>query len=503
MIKDALRTSLAILVGTTICGFAPTAHAQDRPNIILLMGDDHGWEETGYNGHPYLRTPVLDDMAASGLRFDRFYAAHPTCSPTRGSVLTGRHPNRYGTFAPNWSIRPDEITIADLLQEAGYATGHFGKWHVGPVKSDSPTNPGAMGFDEWLSHDNFFELNPILSNNGAPPNRIDGEGSSVVVDAAINFISDAQATEQPFFVVLWFGSPHEPYSGLEEDLALYDNLANQYAEKIVTLTSNHTGLQIRRPLREVLRERYAEITAMDRAIGKLRDYLDRVGLKNNTLLWYKGDNGTPSSGLADSPLRGLKGTMYEEGIRVPSIIEWPARIQSSRTTDVPAVTSDILPTLTSLTGHNLPDRVLDGINLEPLIDGVMTGRPEPIFFWSFNIAGLNGRMTEPYIRADLQAGTTPLVKLMDGIPTRIFQNFHYSTIMPSDYLGSRVVLDNDYKLVVNGSTGSTTELFNITRDPGETTDLSDREPAVVDLMQRQLREWQDSTLHSLTGADYR
>ena len=114
MIKDALRTSLAILVGTTICGFAPTAHAQDRPNIILLMGDDHGWEETGYNGHPYLRTPVLDDMAASGLRFDRFYAAHPTCSPTRGSVLTGRHPNRYGTFAPNWSIRPDEITIADL-----------------------------------------------------------------------------------------------------------------------------------------------------------------------------------------------------------------------------------------------------------------------------------------------------------------------------------------------------------------------------------------------------
>ena len=163
MIKDALRISLAILFGTTIFGVPPATHAQNRPNIILLMGDDHGWEETGYNGHPYVHTPILDDMAASGLRFDRFYAAHPSCSPTRGSVLTGRHPNRYGTFAPNWSIRPDEITIADLLQEAGYATGHFGKWHVGPVKSDSPTNPGAMGFDEWLSHDNFFELNPILS----------------------------------------------------------------------------------------------------------------------------------------------------------------------------------------------------------------------------------------------------------------------------------------------------------------------------------------------------
>ena len=111
-------------------------------------------------------------------------------------------------------------------------------------------------------------------------------------------------------------------------------------------------------------------------------------------------------------------------------------------------------------------------------------------------------MTEPYIRADLQTGTTPLVKLMDGIPTRIFQNFHYETVMPSDYSGARVVLDNDYKLVVDGAAGSTTELFNITRDPGETTDLSDSEPTVVDAMQRQLREWQRSALNSLTGADY-
>ena len=503
MIKDTLRTNLILLSSIVVFGFPTSTHAQDRPNIILLMGDDHGWEETGYNGHPYLHTPVLDEMASSGLQFNRFYAAHPTCSPTRGSVLTGRHPNRYGTFAPNWSIRPDEITIADLLREAGYATGHFGKWHVGPVKIDSPTNPGAMGFDQWLSHDNFFELNPVLSSNGDTPSRIEGESSSVLVDAAIDFISNSQASEQPFFAVVWFGSPHEPYSGLDEDLELYDNLPGRYAEKIVALTSNHTGLQTRRPLREVLRERYAEITAMDRAIGKLRDYLERAGLKNNTLLWYKGDNGTPASGLADSPLRGLKGTMYEEGIRVPSIIEWPARIHSSRTTHVPAVTSDILPTLATLAGQNLPSRVLDGINLEPLIDNAMRTRPEPIFFWGFNIGGLNDRNTDPYIPADLQEGTTPLVKLMDGIPTRIFQNFHYSTVLPRDYLGPRVVLDNDYKLVVQGSTNSSTELFNITNDPGETTDLSEREPAIVDAMQHQLREWQESTLNSLTGDDYR
>jgi arylsulfatase A-like enzyme len=139
------------------------ANIEELPNIVLLMGDDHGWDEVGYNGHPFVKTPVLDEMAASGLRFDRFYAAHPTCSPTRGSLLTGRHPNRYGTFAPNWSLRPEEITIAHVLKEAGYATAHFGKWHVGPVKKESPTSPGAMGFDEWLSHDNFFEMDPVLS----------------------------------------------------------------------------------------------------------------------------------------------------------------------------------------------------------------------------------------------------------------------------------------------------------------------------------------------------
>src|SRR5690606_24237075 len=141
--------------------FSPVfLRGENRPNLILMMGDDHGWEETGYNGHPHLRTPVLDEMAATGLRLDRFYSAHPSCSPTRGSFLTGRHPNRYGTFAPNWSLRPEEISIARVLGEAGYRCGHFGKWHVGPVKADSPTSPGAMGFHEWLSHDNFFELDP-------------------------------------------------------------------------------------------------------------------------------------------------------------------------------------------------------------------------------------------------------------------------------------------------------------------------------------------------------
>src|SRR6186713_1616053 len=151
--------------------------ADSRPNIILLMGDDHGWEETGYNGHPHVKTPVLDEMAASGLRFDRFYAGHCNCSPTRASYLTGRHPNRMGTFAPGFSFRPEEITIAQILGKAGYHCGHFGKWHVGAVKKESPVSPLAMGFHECLAHDNFFELDPSLSRNGDPPEVFQGESS--------------------------------------------------------------------------------------------------------------------------------------------------------------------------------------------------------------------------------------------------------------------------------------------------------------------------------------
>src|SRR5687768_4108326 len=119
--------------------------APPQPNIILLMGDDHGWEETGYNGHPHVKTPVLDELAATGLRFDRFYAAHPSCSPTRGSFLTGRHPNRYGTFAPGWSLRPEEISIAQVLSKAGYHCGHFGKMARRRRQSRIARQPGRDG----------------------------------------------------------------------------------------------------------------------------------------------------------------------------------------------------------------------------------------------------------------------------------------------------------------------------------------------------------------------
>ena len=473
------------------------------PNIILLMGDDHGWEETGYNGHDYLQTPVLDKMAANGLRFDRFYSAAPSCSPTRGSVITGRHPNRYGTFAPNWSIRPEEISIAQILKQAGYKTAHFGKWHVGPVKATSPINPGAMGFDTWLSHDNFFEIDPVLSRDGKAPVRFKGESSEILVDETIHFIQQAQKQDKPFLVVVWFGSPHEPYSGLEKDLLLYQDLPDSLSEHYVKLTSMETGLQVQRPLDSVLQERYAEITAMDRAIGKLRQYLVDKNIKENTMLWYCGDNGIPTSGMFNSPFRGHKGLMYEGGIRVPGIIEWPAGIKEGRVTHINAVTSDMLPTLAELTNQQFPDRPLDGISLMPLIKEEMDERSNPIFFWDFETSHIVEANPAPYIDPKLQEGTTPLVKKLGGHYTRSFQNFYHLKITKEDYAGERAVMDNRYKLVVDAhGEGSGKELFDILNDPSEQNNLITNKPEIVAKLEQQLHDWQQSVLKSLTGNDY-
>ncbi|MFY0654486.1 MAG: sulfatase-like hydrolase/transferase [Cyclobacteriaceae bacterium] len=482
-----------------------TVQDEPLPNIVLLMGDDHGWDETGYNGHPYVKTPVLDEMSRQGLRMDRFHSGHPSCSPTRGSFMTGRHPNRYGTFSPNWSMRPEEISITHILKKAGYASAHYGKWHLGPVKKESPTSPGAMGFDEWLSHDNFFEIDPTLSRNGEAPKQLKGESSELIIDEAINFIERSKKNKQPFFVVVWYGSPHEPYSGLEEDLALYGNLPEELSEQTVRLTSNETGQRVERPLRDVLQERYAEITAMDRSIGTLRDYLKNEGLSENTLLWYCGDNGTPpSAARTGMTIRGEKGTMYEGGILVPGVMEWPSRIKASSVSAVNSVTSDILPTLCALTEQPLPDRILDGISLLPMIDGKMKDRQEPMFFWEFQTKKVFDDQAKLYIDPELQEGTCPLVKMMDGKFTRTFRNFQYPESSEAHVIGPRTIIDNRYKLLIHENTDDepSIELFDLIEDRAETKNLADSYPDITEKMQQQLYEWQLSVLNSLTGADY-
>ncbi len=458
------------------------AAAPTRPNIVLMMADDQGWGETGYNGHPQVKTPVLDEMARTALRLDRFYAASPVCSPTRASVMTGRHANRSGAFAPNWSTRPEEITIAQILKSAGYRTGHFGKWHLGAVKKDSPLNPNRMGFDEYLSHDNFFEMNPPLSRNGAPPQIIRGESSEIVVDEALKFVRRVQGETKPFFVVVWFGSPHGPYSGLEKDLALYRNNV----------------------AKEEMQARFAEITAMDRAIGTFRAELRRLGVADNTLLWFNSDNGIPIADESDSfngGWRGRKGEVYEGGLRVPAIIEWPAVIRASRMSNVPCVTSDILPTVLDVLGlkHPAPQRPIDGISLRTLlVDGTMKERPSPIGFWRYGSQGenKNGR----WVAEDLARGTTPTTKQANIL----FSNFKHPVAKTSNFGGDAAWTENRFKLVTGESRrgAKRTELFDLVADPKETKDIAAENPDVVKRMQTALETWQRSVERSLSGADY-
>jgi arylsulfatase A-like enzyme len=471
-----MKTSLLLSLCLTVwCASLQAA----TPNIILMMGDDHGWEETGYNGHPHVKTPVLDEMAATALKFERFYAAHPSCSPTRASFLTGGTRTAWAPSRPGWSFRPEEITSAHLLSKAGYHCAHLGKWHVGAVKKESPVSPLSMGFHECLSHDNFFEMNPSLSRNGGPPELFKGESSEILIDEAIQVIERAQKAGKPFFQVIWFGSPHEPYSGLPQDLALYDDLPAKYTKQ-VKLTSNETGGGTKRPQGEVLRERYAEITAMDRAIGTLRKHLAQNGLRENTLLFYCGDNGTSPDAALGFPHRGAKATFYEGGTLVPGLIEWPARISKPRSTSVRASTSDLLPTVAAIAGQALPDRPLDGIDLAPVLDGTMTARPTTLHFWEYQAGGKSAR-GEPYIDPELQKGTTPLVKKMGGKATRDFTNFKHPVISEEDHLGARSIIEGDHKLVIHDLKQGEPkiELFDLKADPAEKTNLAEKQPDLV------------------------
>ncbi len=459
-----------------------------RPNIVLMMSDDQGWGETGYNGHPHVKTPVLDEMARTALRLDRFYAASPVCSPTRASVMTGRHANRSGVFSPNWSTRPEEITVAQILKAAGYRTAHFGKWHLGPVKQDSPLNPHRLGFDEYLSHDNFFEMNPPLSRNGAPPEIIPGEGSEIIVAEAVKFARRVRAEHQPFFIVIHFGSPHDPYSGLPKDFAPYEHLGPPLAF------------------------RFAEIAALDRAVGTFRSALRELQVRDQTLVWFNSDNGITWEGipaaqkkdLFNGSWRGHKGEIYEGGLIVPGIIEWPAVIKTPRRSSVPCVTSDILPTLLDLLDlkHPAPQRPIDGISLKHLIvDDSMKERPSPIGFWKYSSKGEseNGR----WISEELSLGTTPTTRN----PGILFQNYKHPVAKVRDFGGEAAWTDNRYKLIEGepkrgGKAGPRAELYDLLADPYETKDLAAQHPDIVRRMAEQLHTWQQSVERSLSGADY-
>ena len=419
------------------CGTETVSEAPATTNFVLVMADDMGWGQTGYYGHPVLKTPQLDAMAAAGLRFDRFYAGAPNCSPTRATVMTGRTNDRTGVEDHGFALRRQERTIARGLSEAGYATGHFGKWHLNglrgpgvPVVADDAHGPGVFGFDEWLSVTNFFERDPLMSRNGLFVQQT-GDSSEVVVADALRFIGRQVTRSKPFFAVIWYGTPHSPWIASEEDRAPFGELDER---------SQH---------------HYGELVAMDRSIGTLRAGLRELGVERNTLVWFTSDNGGLPRIEPETVggLRGFKGSLYEGGIRVPAVVEWPAGIQESRITKYPAVTTDIFPTVAALAG--LPETALlqpqDGVDLSPVFDGDDGPREKPIGF---------------------------------------------------RHTGRVALIDNNLKIVDNDREAEALEVYDLESDPSETRDLTQERSADAARLRAAIEQWNASVAASADGADY-
>jgi arylsulfatase A-like enzyme len=470
---------MAVVVSMSVNATGTRAVAEEPPNVVLVMADDQGWGDMAYNGDPDLKTPNFDAMAREGVRFDRFYAAAPVCSPTRGSVMTGRTPNRFACFSWGHPLRPQEVTIAEALKGAGYRTGHFGKWHLGSMQVASPVSPGASGFDAWVSSPNFFDLDPILSDRGkAVPFR--GDSSDVTVDEALKFIRDCARDRQRFLAVVWFGSPHAPHRALPEDRGPYSALP--------AARQDFCG----------------EISAMDRAFGRLRGALRELGLRDNTLLWYCSDNGALPKVGSSGGRRGQKGSIYEGGLLVPALLEWPAKVKAPRIIELPCVTSDIYPTVLELAGAKVDRQPpLDGVSLVPLLRGETGERPKPIGFWSYPIAGIAvpAREWMEELYAAQRAGREP------DDPARIYPDAaKISRQVPLDrFPGHAAWLDGAWKLHrIGGKDGSqvTWELYDLDADPKEGRNLLATQPDRGAAMRRDLDAWLVSVARSLNGEDY-
>jgi len=476
--------SLAFVLDlASVSGQAPASNAErgTRPHIVLVMADDQGFGDMGYTGHPVVKTPNFDAAAAAGLRFDRFYAAAPVCSPTRASVLTGRHPNRSGVFKWGYSIRPQEVTIAEALKDAGYTTGHFGKWHVGSVRRGSPDSPGNNGFDEWLSAPNFYDNDPILSRRGKAV-QTTGESSVVAVEAAISWMRESVENDAPIFAVVWFGSPHNPHRAAAEDRDLY----NGQKKKLANF--------------------YGEITGMDRAFGKLRGALTTLGIRDNTVLWYCSDNGALKGVGNTGGHRGHKGKVYEGGLRVPAFVEWPMRIKAPRSTGHRYSTCDIYPTLLSIGEAKVENQPpLDGIDLRALITDdrdPSAAKPRTMGFWDYPIKGIStpsAKRMGALLKA--QQGGKDLPPPKHSMAAAKLP----SSPLPTDsFPGHSAWIAGDWKLhrIQNPKGAVRWELYDLAGDPAEKTDLIDSDAPRAQRLRAEMHEWLGSVVRSYNGAAY-
>ncbi|MBP6783370.1 MAG: sulfatase-like hydrolase/transferase [Verrucomicrobiales bacterium] len=427
--------------------FSLSSYAAERPNVVILLADDLGAKDIGCYGGP-VKTPTLDALATGGMRFSTFYSGCAVCSPSRATLLTGRQHIRAGVYS--WisdagqrsHLLEREVTIAEILKNAGYDTAHVGKWHLGlpTAKFDKPT-PDKHGFDHWFATWNNAEpshLNPkTFIRNGNPVGEVEGYSCQNVVDEAIRWLGAREDKTRPFFLNVWFHEPHDPIAAPDEIVSTYGDLKDKAA--VYSGTIDNT----------------------DRAIKRLLATLGGIGAPEDTIIIYASDNGSYRDDRTGD-LRGQKGVNWEGGIRVPGIFSWPGEIKAGVVSDVPAGLVDVLPTLCGLLGLEAPPGVhLDGSDLSGLLTGKSPfSRHQPLFW-------------------HLQK-SRPIVAMRDG---------DYSLTADPDYeLSTDNMFDEKWIPTIRQGSYTNFQLFDLKTDPNQTTNIAASKPELLESLKVKLLE---------------
>ena len=373
MMKRVAAAMLFVLAGT------PALWAQEaKPNIVLIVSDDQGYADLGCCGRPELKTPNLDRLASEGVRLTDFYVTWPACTPSRGSILTGRYPQRNGLYdmirnnevnyghrftEDEYAVSPEmtlgldvrEVTIAQVLRKAGYATGVFGKWDSGRARRFMPLQRGFdtfFGFSntgiDYFTHERYGVPSMYRGNERV---KVEGYATDLFRREAIEFLNKNR--RRPFFLYVPFNAPHGASNLERVGVQAPDEYYRTYGD-----------------LPPTRKQRYkAAVTAMDHAIGGILDELERLGVADNTLVVFFSDNG--GSGVADNtPLRGRKGRMFEGGLRVPFIARWPGSLPKGKVSDAFLTSLEVFPTFTAAARGRLPEGITyDGFDMLPVLRG--------------------------------------------------------------------------------------------------------------------------------------
>ena len=419
--------------------------SQVHPNVIIIITDDQGYGDLGFTGNTQIKTPVIDAFASESIRFNNFYVS-PVCAPTRSSLMTGRYSLRTGirdTYNGGAIMASNEVTIAEMLKQADYQTGIFGKWHLG---DNYPSRPMDQGFDESLIHlaggmgqvgdfTTFFKrdssyFDPVLWHNGEQESYA-GYCSDIFTDNALEFIEKNKSA--PFFCYLSFNAPHTP-------LQVPDKYYQQYAniDPSIDFEKNNVSLvKMSEKDKEDARKVYAMVTNIDDNIGKVVQKLNELGIEQNTIVIFMTDNG-PQQLRYVGGMRGRKGSVFRGGVRVPFYFRYPALSQGNLDIETTAAHIDILPTLSQLCHVELPDKVIDGKSLLPLIrnEEVEWSDRALFFYWS-------RRYPELYNNMALQKSEYKLVGHVDyNAPIEDFELFN---IKNDPYEQRNIVNENKTK----------------------------------------------------------